>query len=81
MKDTMHPAERKARAMLAAATLADLIDEWELTTDNNDPHIYTVRGWLMDEIQTRCPRAFDAWLDSPTSADDELKYYIMEMKG
>ncbi len=81
MKNTMHPAERKARAMLAAAPLADLLDEWELTTDNNDPNIYTVRGWLMDEIQTRCPLAFNAWLDSSTSADNELRYFIDNIKS
>lgn len=40
----MLPQEKKAREILANATLADLLDEWKLTSTVNDPEIYTVRG-------------------------------------
>lgn len=71
-------AEQKAREMISNLTLPDLLDEWELTTNVKDPNIYTVRGWLMDELEKRNPEAFDKWLESETCEDSELKYYMME---
>lgn len=53
-----------------------LLDLWESTTENNDPNIYTVRGWLMDELSRRYPAAFDAWLDLDAPEDDQLRQYI-----
>lgn len=71
----MTTAEQKAREMLSNATLADLLDEWELTTENKDPNIYIVRGWLMDEIESRNPEAFEKWLDRDAE-DKELRDYM-----
>lgn len=71
-------AEQKAREMISNLTLPDLLDEWELTTNVKNPNIYTVRGWLMDELEKRNPEAFDKWLESETCEDNELKYYMME---
>lgn len=72
----MTAAEAKAREMISNLTLADLLDEWELTSKVNNPEIYTVRGWLMDELESRNPEAFDKWLDSDNPTDEALKEYM-----
>jgi hypothetical protein len=71
----MLPQEKAAREILANSTLADLFDEWKLTSEVNDPYIPTVRGWLMDEFERRNPEGFNAWLDTD-AADDTLEEYI-----
>lgn len=72
----MTTAEKKARDMISNLTLADLLDEWELTSKINNPEIYTVRGWLMDELESRNPEAFDKWLDSDDPSDEMLREYM-----
>ena len=64
------------KEMLENATLADLLDEWELTTKINDPAIATVRGWLMDELESRNPEAFNAWLDQDEPYDEDLRKFM-----
>ena len=68
----------KARVTLSNMTMMDLIDQWELTTNINDPAIYEVRGWIMDEIQRREPEGFNAWLDSEDPRDEDLKHYVIK---
>ena len=63
--------------ILASATMMDLIDEWELTSSIDDPSVYEVRGWLMDEIERREPEGFSAWLDSEDPKDEELRDYVL----
>lgn len=71
----MTNAEKRAREILSNEQLADLLDEWELTINNKSPEIYMVRGWLMDELESRNPEGFEKWLDS--DADDAaLRDYI-----
>lgn len=72
----MTKQEQKAREMLANSTLGDLLDEWELTSNINDPEIATVRGWLMDELESRNPEAFNAWLDQDAPEDNQLREYM-----
>ena len=72
----MTVAEQKAREMISNLTLGELLDEWELTTTNNSPEIYTVRVWLMDELEKRNPEAFEKWLDEDYPEDSDLKYYM-----
>lgn len=72
----MTKQEQKAREMLANSTLGDLLDEWELTSNINDPEIATVRGWLMDELESRNPEAFNAWLDLDAPEDNQLREYM-----
>ena len=67
------------KEVLENATLADLLDQWELTTNINDPEIATVRGWLMDELESRNPEAFNAWLDQDEPEDADLKWFMMGM--
>ena len=60
----MSKAESKARALIAAQSTAQLVEQFELTELVNTSGIYTVRGWLMDELQKRNPAAFDKWIES-----------------
>ena len=42
----------------------------------NNPYAPTVRGWIMDELEARDPKAFDKWLNDEVTADEDLyKYY------
>ena len=66
----------KAQALLKKMTMEQLLDQWELTTNVNDENISIVRGWLMDEIESRNPVGFDAWLDSENCEDHELRNYV-----
>ena len=72
----MTKQEKQAREMLSNATLGDLLDEWELTTNINNPEIFTVRGWLMDELESRNPEAFNAWLDQDDPTDESLREFM-----
>ena len=65
------------KAILRTRTLEQLVMDFEATTENNDPAIYEVRGWLMDEIAERNPQGFDAWLDSEEPKDEELGQYVL----
>ena len=70
--------EIEARQAIAEQFTGDLLDEFELTTDKETTlEVATVRGWIMDEIESRYPEAFDKWLDAYAD-DSKLKYYIME---
>lgn len=66
----------KAMKILKHRTTRQLLDLWEMTTTNNSPYIPTVRGWIMDELASRFPVAFDAWLDSDTD-DAALREYVL----
>lgn len=72
----MTAQESAARKMIAEQTTEYLLKTRESTTANNDPFIPTVRGWLMDELQSRYPEAYDAWLDSEVCEDAALRGYI-----
>lgn len=64
------------KEMLSNATLAELLDEWELTSNVRTPEIYTVRGWLMDELESRNHEAFNAWLDLDEPHDHLLREFM-----
>lgn len=63
--------------ILENATLAELIDELELTSGIRTEEVAMVRDWIMDEIERRVPEAFNKWIDDMAD-DSELKYYIGE---
>lgn len=73
----MTAPEIRARKMIAKLPLPKLLDQWELTSKVNDPNVYIVRGWLMDELEKRNPEAFDKWIDSEECDDYELRNYMM----
>jgi hypothetical protein len=61
----MTNAEKKARAMVARLSTAELVNQFELTeTMQISIETAMVRGWIMDELEKRNPEAFDAWIDS-----------------
>ena len=62
-KDTMPPAEAKARNMLKGRTTYQLIADWE-ESDNHpiSEALVIVRGFIMDELESRNPAAFECWL-------------------
>lgn len=63
--------------ILENATLAELLDELELTSGIRTEEVAMVRDWIMDEIERRVPEAFNKWIDDMAD-DSELKYYIGE---
>ena len=61
----MTTAEIKARSIIAMRTTRDLIKDFETTEKAPmTPELPTVRGWIMDELQKRDSKAFEAWIDS-----------------
>ena len=68
----MSTAEIKVRSILKNRTTEQLVSDFLVTTTNRDPHIPTVRGWIMDELEARNPEAFEAWLDQPMPTDESL---------
>lgn len=67
----MTQAEKTARALIAKRSTAELVGDFETTETQNDEHIPTVRGWLMDELEKRSPEAFEKWLDAYTESPRE----------
>lgn len=68
-------AEARARAIVANAQLSDLLDEWELTTNMKGLEVAKVREWLLDELESRNPEAFNEWLDGE-ALDETLREYM-----
>lgn len=71
----MSNPETIARAVIHARPTVHLIADFLETTHNRDPHIPTVRGWIMDELEARNPAAFNAWLDGPARDEDLPRYF------
>ena len=67
-------AEKKAIELMESRTTAELVEMFEETELVNDPHIYTVRGWVMDELEKRNAEAFDKWIDS--EEDSPRKFFL-----
>ena len=61
-------ATAKIANLFAQLSTEKLIESWELTDTNNDPNISTVRGWLMDEMESRNPEAFNNWMEADPHA-------------
>lgn len=74
---TRQQATEKAKATLRKLSLEKLVEQFELTTTINDPHIAEVRGWLMDVIEEKAPEGFSKWLDNDTAEDTDLKKYVL----
>lgn len=63
-------------ALLKNLTDEQLIQAWEETEHINDENVYTVRGWLMNEIERRYPEQYNEWLDTE-ALDSTLRIYIL----
>ena len=66
----------KAMEILKNRTLEELVSDFEATTDNNEPSIFEVREWLMNEIERRSPKGYDEWLDD-FREDNELRNFVL----
>lgn len=72
---------KAALAKMAGRATKDLISDVIMTgklidslRKNADPNLFTVRGWLLDEIERRDPEGYDAWIDSDLDDDGLLQY-------
>lgn len=65
----MTTAQIQMNEMVASLTTAKLCEAFELTNDNNDAAIPTVRGVIMDELEARNPEAFLTWMECEIAAD------------
>lgn len=66
----------KVASYITGASTEQLIDLWEMTEDVEGQKGVIVRGWIMDEIERRCPEEFNAWLDG-NCGDSELRAYVL----
>ena len=77
MERTIEMLESIAKKDLGSRTLEQLVDMFEETTTINEEEVYSVRGWLMDEIEKRNQIGFDKWLDLEEPEDEELRKYVL----
>lgn len=62
---TLEATPAAAKARLSARKTADLIRDFELTEAMPmTAELPIIRGWIMDELESRNPNAFWAWIDS-----------------
>ena len=65
---------------LQGRTTRHLIDQLVLSGEmidaGTDPEMYTVRGWILDELERRDPEAMDAFLESDDFSDEALYKYF-----
>lgn len=55
--------ESKVKTLLASRTTADLVELWEMTEKTDGKDIYTIRGWIMDELEYRDTEKFNRFVD------------------
>lgn len=77
MKRTIEMLESIAKKNLESRTLEQLVDMFEETTKINEEEVYSVRGWLMDEIEKRNQIGFNKWIDLEEPEDEELRKYVL----
>lgn len=73
-------ATEKATAKIAALTDDQLFAAWESTEQHDKENWaaqHMLRGWLMDEIEKRYPKGFDAWLDQEAPEDSDLRRFCL----
>lgn len=76
----MTDKEKLARKVLGNMTLEDLLNMWELTANSiNSSEAFMVRVWVMNELESRNPNAFNKWLNQACPTDESLRNYMMTM--
>ena len=53
----------KLDALFAQMTIKGLVDAFVMTDSQDGEEVPTVRGWIMDELERRCPAQFENWMD------------------
>ena len=66
------------KMVLAKMSMKNLVETFCMTEKMNGEDIPTVRGWLMDEIESRNPEGFDRWMDESAEDSDLGKYVLKE---
>ena len=67
----------KAPAILKKRTTKQLVEDFILTDSMKmTPELPIVRGWIMDELESRDPEAFNAWMDDEECTDESLRKYF-----
>lgn len=77
MERTIEMLESIAKKNLESRTLEQLVEMFEETTKINEEEVYSVRGWIMDEIEKRNQTGFNKWLDLEEPEDEELRKYVL----
>ena len=72
----MTKTEQAVIEILHNFTLAELLDDWELTINAHGSDRFAVRGWLMDEFERRDQEAFIKWLFDDNKNDKDLREYM-----
>ena len=65
-----------ASKLLSTRSTKNLIQDLIATKYVHNKHIYTVRGWILDELTSRNPEGYDRWLESD-AIDEELEKYLL----
>jgi hypothetical protein len=78
MNESIKDKVNRARRMIAALPISQLVESFELTSGRHGEEIPTVRGWLLDELEKRDPAAFETWMldDDPQVADSPRNYFL-----
>lgn len=77
---TSTPATPATSAVIKLLSTGQLVSTFIQTGEmidagHPDTNLYTVRGWIMDELEARDPEAFNAWLDSDTDDAGLLEFF------
>ena len=61
---TREQINQKARRMLEGRSMPQLLNDWDtLDAMPINEEVAIGRGWLMDELERRDAKSFDAWID------------------
>jgi len=70
-------AKARVSVMMGAQTLAGLVALFEATENiHGVPEISDVRGFIMDELERRNPRAFGDWIDAEPVVASPRQFFI-----
>ncbi len=67
---------------LSTFSMSRLCDLLEMTGSGKglaSKEMATVRGWIMDAMEAKNPKGFDAWLMSDDSDDSDAKKYLLQL--
>jgi hypothetical protein len=56
--------EHQAKMTIKAQTTEFIVESFEHTNEDKSAEVSVIRGWLMNELETRSENAFWAWIDS-----------------
>lgn len=63
--------------IMKIARTEELLDYWNATNGTEkDDTVFTVRSWILDELERRYPEEFGAW-DADDADNDKLSSYLI----